>query len=197
MRKGLPVTFGIMGGLIGILAAYFATRRTWLGDVGPLDWVQNLSDLNAVVPLVFYTLVGIAVGAGIGMGATRHPLGPSSVANDQTTRNVRWLSTAVIVYGIAVAAGGVMGFVEAKSIMSLLTGGLAGLIIIGAGVLSSSNPKAGYGTAAVLAVALTAFFIYRFMSTHKAMPAMGVIGLSVLMLILLVAGHFMKGSPTP
>ena len=85
-----------------------------------------------------------------------------------------------------------MGYVEAKSIMSLLTGGLAGVLIIGAGVLSASNPKVGYGTATVLAVALTAFFIYRFVSTGKAMPAMGVIGLSVVMIVLLVVGHFMN-----
>ena len=103
-----------------------------------------------------------------------------------------WLSIAVIVYGIAVAAGGVMGYVEAKSIMSVITGGLAGLIIVGAGIFSNSNPKAGYGTAAVLALALIAFFIYRFATTHKPMPAFGVIGLSALMLILLIAGHFLS-----
>jgi uncharacterized membrane protein (UPF0136 family) len=106
-----------------------------------------------------------------------------------------WLSIAVIVYGIAVAAGGVMGFVEAKSIMSILTGGLAGLLLIGAGIMSASQPKVGYGFATFLAIALTGFFIYRFMSTHKAMPAMGVIGLSVIMLVLLAIGHFMKPSP--
>lgn len=105
-----------------------------------------------------------------------------------------WLSIAVIVYGIAVAAGGVMGYVEAKSIMSLLTGGLAGVLIIVAGAVSPIMPKFGFGAATFLAIALTGFFIYRFMSTGKAMPAMGVIGLSVIMLILLVVGHFMKGS---
>jgi uncharacterized membrane protein (UPF0136 family) len=108
-----------------------------------------------------------------------------------------WLSIAVIVYGIAVAAGGVMGYVEAKSIMSILTGGLAGVLIVIAGFVSASQPKAGYGTAAVLALGLTGFFIYRFATTHKAMPAMGVIGLSVVMLILLVAGHFMKSGSAP
>lgn len=105
-----------------------------------------------------------------------------------------WLSIAVIVYGIAVAAGGVMGYVEAKSIMSILTGGLTGVLLIIAGVVSASQPKVGYGAATVLALALLGFFVYRFMSTHKMMPAMGVIGLSVIMLILLVAGHFMKSS---
>jgi uncharacterized membrane protein (UPF0136 family) len=103
-----------------------------------------------------------------------------------------WLSIAVIVYGIAVAAGGVMGKVQGHSNASLLTGGLAGLLIIAAGLMSGSNPKAGYGTAAALAALLTVFFIYRFMATHKAMPAFGVIGLSLIMLVLLVVGHFMK-----
>src|SRR5437879_1531007 len=106
-----------------------------------------------------------------------------------------WLSVAVIVYGIAVAAGGVMGYKEAHSIWSLIMGGLAGLLIIGAGVVSGSHPKAGYGMATVLALALIAFFVYRFAVTHKAMPAFGVIGLSTLMLILLFVGHFMKPAP--
>ena len=90
-----------------------------------------------------------------------------------------------------------MGYVEAKSIMSVITGGLSGLLIIAAGFISVANPKFGFGTATFFAVALTAFFIYRFMSTGKPMPAFGVIGLSVVMLILLIVGHFMKsGSPT-
>src|SRR5690348_10431406 len=98
-----------------------------------------------------------------------------------------WLSIAVIVYGIAVAAGGVMGKVAAGSNMSLLTGGLAGVLIIIAGVVAKNNPRAGFAGAAVLALALTAFFVYKFATdpAHKPMPAMGVIGLSVLMLILL------------
>src|SRR5256885_1343587 len=107
-----------------------------------------------------------------------------------------WLSIAVIVYGVAVAAGGVMGYVQAHSIMSIITGGLAGLLIIGAGVMAGSNPKAGYGPATILAVALIVFFAYRFATTHKPMPAFGVIGLSVLMLILLVVGHFMQPAST-
>lgn len=87
-----------------------------------------------------------------------------------------------------------MGKVAANSNMSLLTGGLAGLLIIVAGVVSKDNPRAGYAGAGVLALVLTAFFAYKFATdpAHKPMPAMGVISLSVLMLILLVVGHFMK-----
>ncbi|MEA2551923.1 MAG: hypothetical protein QOJ65_99 [Fimbriimonadaceae bacterium] len=101
-----------------------------------------------------------------------------------------WLSIAVIVYGLCVAGGGIMGFVTAGSPMSAIVGGLTGLLLVIFGLVSKTNPKVGYGGAAVLAIALIAFFIYRYMSTQKPMPAFGVIGLSVLMLILLVFGHF-------
>lgn len=105
-----------------------------------------------------------------------------------------WLSIAVIVYGIIVGLGGVMGYVSAQSPMSLVTGGLAGLLLIGAGIMARSNPKAGFGAATVLAMLLIGFFIYRYMETQKAMPAFGVIALSVVMLALLVFGHFMSSN---
>jgi uncharacterized membrane protein (UPF0136 family) len=108
-----------------------------------------------------------------------------------------WLSIAVIVYGVMVAGGGIMGYVQAGSPMSAITGGLAGVLLIVAGVMSKNNPKAGYTMAAILAVALIAFFFYRYSTTHRAMPAFGVIGLSVLMLVLLVVGHFAKSASAP
>jgi uncharacterized membrane protein (UPF0136 family) len=104
-----------------------------------------------------------------------------------------WLTIAVAVYGIAVAAGGIMGYATAGSPMSAITGGLAGLLLIVSAVLSRSQPRVGFGLAAVVAVLLIAFFIYRYLQTRSPMPAFGVIGLSVLMLILLVVGHFAKG----
>ena len=103
-----------------------------------------------------------------------------------------WLSIAVIVYGIAVAAGGVMGKTEGHSNASLITGGVSGLIIIVAGILSRQHPRSGYGLAALMALLLAAFFTYKLITTHKMMPPVPVISMSVLMLILLAVGHFMK-----
>jgi len=110
-----------------------------------------------------------------------------------------WLSIAVIVYGIAVAGGGAMGFIKAHSVMSILTGGLAGVILIAMGIYSKSNPRIGFGASAVIAVALIAFFLYRYFGTapeQRTMVPFQVIGLSVVMLVLLVVGHFMKSRTT-
>jgi uncharacterized membrane protein (UPF0136 family) len=108
-----------------------------------------------------------------------------------------WLSIAVIIYGIAVGAGGAMGFAMKHSWPSLISGGIAGILLVILGFISNSNPKFGYGLSAGIAVALIALFVVRFIQTKSPMPAMGVIGLSVLMLILLAVGHFMKSGATP
>ncbi len=105
-----------------------------------------------------------------------------------------WLSTAVIVYGVAVAAGGIMGFAMKGSVPSLISGSISGIVLIILGFLARSNPKVGYGLTALVALGLIGLFIYRFIQTKSPMPAFGVIGLSVLMLILLAVGHFFTGS---
>ena len=103
-----------------------------------------------------------------------------------------WLSIAVIVYGICVAGGGIAGFAMKHSVPSLVSGGIAGLLLIILGFISKDNPRFGFGISTAIAVALIALFVYRFIQTKSPMPAFGVIGLSVVMLILLTAGHFMK-----
>jgi len=107
-----------------------------------------------------------------------------------------WLSIAVIVYGIAVAAGGVMGFAMKGSVASLVSGGVSGILLMALGVISKDNPKFGFGISAGIALALIGLFVFRYLQTKSPMPAFGVIGLSVVMLVLLVVGHFMKSGTT-
>ncbi|MCS7300766.1 MAG: TMEM14 family protein [Fimbriimonadales bacterium] len=76
----------------------------------------------------------------------------------------------LLLYAIVIAAGGVMGYVQAQSTISLVNGLIAAaLLLIGLG-LSFRNPAAGFGLSAVVALALGAFFAYRFFSTGKWMP---------------------------
>jgi hypothetical protein len=67
----LPVVFGIVGLGLGVVAAFFSTRRTWLGDASPGEWIGHLGELNAVPSLVAYSLIGLAVGVGIGLAMRR------------------------------------------------------------------------------------------------------------------------------
>ena len=110
-----------------------------------------------------------------------------------------WLSIAVIVYGIAVAAGGAMGFIMKGSVPSLISGGVSGLIILAMGIYSKSNPRVGFLVTTIMALALIAFFVWRYVSTpaaERSMVPFQVIGLSTVMLVLLIVGHFMKSGAT-
>ena len=67
-----------------------------------------------------------------------------------------WL---VLIYGILVAAGGVMGYVKATSMASLLAGGIAGLALVGAAVLMMKGSyQAGWWVSLVVAILLLGRF---------------------------------------
>lgn len=102
-----------------------------------------------------------------------------------------WLSISVLIYAILMAGGGIGGYVAAKSVPSLLTGLISGVTLLTAAKLSVSQPRVGFGLAAITALALTAVFIKRYIDTQKPMPSLGLVGASVLMLGLLIFGHFM------
>lgn len=68
------------------------------------------------------------------------------------------------------------------------------MTLLGAAALAKTNPSAGYGVAAGATTMLIAIFISRFVETHKPMPSLGLVGISVLVLILLGVGHLMNKS---
>jgi len=97
---------------------------------------------------------------------------------------------AVLVYALIIAAGGVMGYVSAKSTPSLISGLLSGALLLVAFALSLRNPKVGFGFAALIALALGVFFLIRFINTGKWMPAGVSVVLSAVMLALMLWGLF-------
>ncbi len=67
-----------------------------------------------------------------------------------------WL---VLIYGLLVAAGGVMGYAKAGSLASLLSGGLAGLVLIGSAVAMLKGAyQAGWWVALIVALLLLGRF---------------------------------------
>ncbi len=97
---------------------------------------------------------------------------------------------AVLVYALIIVAGGVMGYVSAKSTPSLISGLVSGALLIVAFALSLRYPKAGFGLAALIALALGVFFLMRFIHTGKWMPAGVSVVLSALMLLLMLWSLF-------
>jgi uncharacterized membrane protein (UPF0136 family) len=96
------------------------------------------------------------------------------------------MQMVVLLYALIIAAGGVMGYVTAKSTISLISGLISGALLLGAFALTFRYPKLGFGFAALIALALGIFFLMRFLETGKWMPAGISVALSAVMLILML-----------
>jgi uncharacterized membrane protein (UPF0136 family) len=102
--------------------------------------------------------------------------------------------TVVGVYGIVNILGGVIGLVAAKSTMSLLAGGGAGLALLACWALAKDKPGLAFRAAGVLTLGLIGFWVFRFTEVQAAgksvMMPVGNLGLGVLVLGFLTASHF-------
>ena len=68
----------------------------------------------------------------------------------------------LVIYAALVGAGGVMGFVRAKSRPSLIAGLASAALALGALGVTFADPKMGFGLGAGLAAALLAMFAIRY-----------------------------------
>jgi uncharacterized membrane protein (UPF0136 family) len=78
---------------------------------------------------------------------------------------------SILFYALLVAIGGVIGYLKVKSQMSLISGGVSGVLLAGAFWLGLQSPATGLIMAGAIAIALTLVFAMRFRSTQKFMPA--------------------------
>jgi uncharacterized membrane protein (UPF0136 family) len=76
----------------------------------------------------------------------------------------------VIFFGILTLVGGLMGYVSASSLPSLIAGSLAGTLLIISGIAMWKRSVLGYFAACALCVILLIFFGNRFWQTGKLMP---------------------------
>jgi uncharacterized membrane protein (UPF0136 family) len=100
----------------------------------------------------------------------------------------RWY---LVVFGVLTIAGGVMGFVKAKSRPSLVAGGISGAaLVVGAYLVGTGSlTRVGLFTGLVVSLALAARFVGAFRKSKKVMPAglmalLGVVGVTITSLAL-------------
>lgn len=87
----------------------------------------------------------------------------------------------LLVFGVLTIAGGVMGFVKAKSRASLIAGSIAGVLLLAAGYLVHDGARAGLALGLIVSLSLAGRFVGAFRKSGKFMPAglmaiLGVIG---------------------
>jgi uncharacterized membrane protein (UPF0136 family) len=80
---------------------------------------------------------------------------------------------SILIYGLLVLLGGVMGYVKAKSQVSLLSGVGSGVALIVAWFICHQlqQPLAGLGLATVVGLVLFIVFVIRFSRTRAFMPS--------------------------
>jgi uncharacterized membrane protein (UPF0136 family) len=84
---------------------------------------------------------------------------------------IQYAQYAVIATAVLVILGGIMGFVKAKSKISLIAGSISGILLGVCFYVSQSEPKFGLIGAAVLLTMLDAMFAARLAKTKKIMPS--------------------------
>lgn len=95
-----------------------------------------------------------------------------------------------LIYALLVAAGGVIGYITAKSTASLTAGLASGAALLLAWFLFGVSFTLGLTVGLLIAAGLTVVFARRYQATNKIMPSGMMAGISALMVVLYVVGFF-------
>lgn len=86
-------------------------------------------------------------------------------------------------YGVLMFGGGIMGYAQAGSKMSLIMGIFSSVVIFAGLYLSKSNSQKGYGLITAMSALLTVTFLVRLVKTGSFMPSGMLVMLSVIAVI--------------
>jgi uncharacterized membrane protein (UPF0136 family) len=87
------------------------------------------------------------------------------------------------VYAALLLLGGLIGFLRARSGVSLGASAVAAILVAAASLLLPHHPRFGSGIGSLIALIIAMFFFGRYHATKKPMPALPVIVVSVLVLL--------------
>jgi len=76
-----------------------------------------------------------------------------------------------IVFGILTVAGGVVGYIKAGSVASIIAGSITGVLLLVAAFLLPEHRAVGLATAFIISLLLAAQFAPKFIRTGRVMPA--------------------------
>jgi uncharacterized membrane protein (UPF0136 family) len=97
-----------------------------------------------------------------------------------------------IVFGILTIAGGIIGYVKAGSMPSIIAGSISGILLLVAAFLLPDQRVAGLAIGLIVSLLLAGQFIPKFIRTGKAMPAGMMSILSVIGIIMAIVAWMKK-----
>jgi uncharacterized membrane protein (UPF0136 family) len=97
-----------------------------------------------------------------------------------------------IIFGILTIAGGIIGYVKAGSVPSIIAGSVTGVLLLVAAFLLPQHRAVGLATAFIISLLLAGQFIPKFLRTGRLMPAGMMSVLSVIGIIVAVIAWIKK-----
>jgi uncharacterized membrane protein (UPF0136 family) len=97
-----------------------------------------------------------------------------------------------IIFGLLTIAGGIIGYVRAGSMASIIAGGISGVLLLVAGFFMPEYRAAALATALIVSLLLAGRFVPAFLKTGAAMPAGMMSILSLLGIVVAVVAWFKK-----
>lgn len=97
-----------------------------------------------------------------------------------------------IIFGVLTVAGGVVGYVKAGSVASIIAGSVTGVLLLVAAFLLPEHRAIGLATAFIVSLLLAAQFVPKFIQTGRIMPAGTMSVLSVIGIIVAIIAWVKK-----
>ena len=97
-----------------------------------------------------------------------------------------------IVFGVLTIVGGVVGYIKAGSVVSIIAGSIAGVLLLVAALLLPERHAIGLATAFIISLLLAAQFVPKFIRTGRVMPAGMMSILSVIGIIAVIVAWIKK-----
>jgi uncharacterized membrane protein (UPF0136 family) len=97
-----------------------------------------------------------------------------------------------IVFGLLTIAGGIIGYVKAGSVPSIIAGSITGVLLLVAAFLLPEHRAVGLATAFIISLLLAGQFVPKFLRTGRAMPAGLMSILSVIGIIVAIVAWIKK-----
>src|SRR5438477_11859141 len=88
-----------------------------------------------------------------------------------------------IVFGALTIVGGIVGYVKAGSVASIIAGSITGVLLLVAAFLLPEHRMVGLATALIISLLLAAQFIPKLLRTGRVIPAGVMLLLSVIWII--------------
>ena len=97
-----------------------------------------------------------------------------------------------ILFGVLTFAGGIVGYVKAGSVASIIAGSITGVLLLVAAFLLPAHRGLGLATALVISLLLAGQFVPKFLQTGRMMPAGMMSILSVIGVIAAIVAFIKK-----